>query len=272
LRAPRIGVFDVYGGHMPTGWDQWVLREFEFPVQLVFGDRIAAGDLARDFDVLLFHTGLPGGRDLTQTGRQRDEATLQKLATALPPFEDWSTLPARASRLESEKAWPALRAFVESGGTLLALGSECDKVVRAFQLPVRIGTFVADETADGGERTTRREEFYIPGSLVALDVDRGHPFAAGSLAQPAAMFTNTTPVMTVTGPAARVVAAYRQNDTLVSGWAIGEEHIAGKAAIVDAPVGRGHLVLYGAEVTWRGQPVGTFKFVFQAILAAAAAR
>jgi hypothetical protein len=272
LRAPRIGVFDVYGGHMPTGWDQWVLREFEFPVQLVFGDRIAAGDLARDFDVLLFHTGLPGGRDLTQTGRQRDEATLQKLATALPPFEDWSTLPARASRLESEKAWPALRAFVESGGTLLALGSECDKVVRAFQLPVRIGTFVADETADGGERATRREEFYIPGSLVALDVDRGHPFAAGSLAQPAAMFTNTTPVMTVTGPAARVVAAYRQNDTLVSGWAIGEEHIAGKAAIVDAPVGRGHLVLYGAEVTWRGQPVGTFKFVFQAILAAAAAR
>ena len=52
----------------------------------------------------------------------------------------------------------------------------------------------------------------------------------------------------------------------------GEEHIAGKAAIVDAPVGHGHLVLYGAEVTWRGQPVGTFKFVFQAILAAAAAR
>lgn len=268
LRAPRIGVFDVLGGHMPTGWDQWVLREFEFPFTLVFGDRIAAGELDRDFDVLLFHTGLPAGRDLEQAGRGRDDETLQKLAAALPPFEDWSTLKARATRLQAATAWPALREFVERGGTLVCLGSECDKVARAFALPVRVGTFVADAAADGGERATRREEFYVPGSLVALAVDLGHPFAAGSLRQPAAMFTGNSPVLTATDSRAAVVAAYRRNDTLVSGWAIGEEHLADKAAVLDIAMGNGRVALYGAEVTYRGQPVGTFKLLFGALFAA----
>ncbi len=268
-RLPRIGLFDVFGGHMATGWDQWVLREFELPVELVFGDRIAAGDLERDYDVLLFHTGLPAGRDLEQVARPRDEDSLARLAAALPPFEDWSTLPGRATRLDAKGTWPALRAFVEHGGTLLALGGECEKVVRAFDLPVRVGSFVRDAAADGGERATRREEFYIPGSLVALDVDRSHPFAAGCRAQPAAMFTNSSPVMAVTGDGAQVVASYRRNDTLVSGWALGEEYLAGKAAVIEAQVGKGRIGLFGAEVTYRGQPVGTFKLLFGAILLAA---
>src|SRR5690606_17291275 len=49
VAAPRLGLFDVYGGHMGTGWDHWLLREFDFPVQIVFGERVEAGDLRRDF-------------------------------------------------------------------------------------------------------------------------------------------------------------------------------------------------------------------------------
>ena len=67
----RVGLFDVYGGNMPTGWDQWLLEQFEFPVQLVWGDRVHQGDLRRDFDVLIFHTGLPGPRNLQRAARQR---------------------------------------------------------------------------------------------------------------------------------------------------------------------------------------------------------
>jgi glutamine amidotransferase-like uncharacterized protein len=63
-----------------------------------------------------------------------------------------------------------------------------------------------------------------------------------------------------------VLARYRARDTLVSGWAIGEEHLAGKAAIVTAQVGEGRIVLFGVDATYRGQPVGTFKPFFQAIL------
>ncbi|HEX5054755.1 MAG TPA: M14 metallopeptidase family protein [Planctomycetota bacterium] len=271
VHAPRLGLFDVYGGHMATGWDQWILREFEFPTQQVFGDRIEAGNLGRDFDVLVFHTGLPGQRDLTRAAQRRDPANFEKLAGALPPFEDWSNLEARATALTGEKALPALREFVEQGGTLIALGGECDKVIRHFDLPIEVGTHVPTED---GERRTTREEYYVPGSLLALEVDTSHPIARGTSHELAAMVNNGSVIMEVTDPKAPidVVARYRGMDTLVSGWAIGEDYLIGKAAVLCAHVGKGRVLLYGADVTYRGQPVGTFKLLFEGILTSGRAR
>ena len=40
--------------------------------------------------------------------------------------------------------------------------------------------------------------------------------------------------------------------------------------IVDAPVGKGHVVLFGPEVLWRAQPHGTFKMFFNGIYYGAA--
>ncbi|MBK8099976.1 MAG: peptidase [Planctomycetes bacterium] len=273
LRRPRIGLFDVFGGHMPTGWDQWILKEFEFGATQVFGDRVEAGDLLRDYDALVFHTGLPGPRDLERmaTARDREPEALTKLAAALPKFEDWSNLASRATRLTGEQSLPALRAFVEGGGTLIALGGECDKVIRHFGLPVKVGTHIADASADGGERRTTREEFYIPGSLLAMQVDTGHPLAKGMPAELATMFNNGSAVLEVTDPNAPidVVARWRGRDTLVSGWAIGEEFLVGKAAVLCARVGKGRVVLFGADATYRGQPLASFKLFFHALLTAA---
>jgi len=36
LKAPRIALADVYGGSMPSGWDRWLLEQFEFPYTVVF--------------------------------------------------------------------------------------------------------------------------------------------------------------------------------------------------------------------------------------------
>ncbi|MBL8749146.1 MAG: peptidase [Planctomycetes bacterium] len=272
VHAPRLGLFDTFGGHMPTGWDQWVLQEFGFPVQQVWGDRIEAGDLGKDFDALVFHTGLPGPRDLERAAQKKDEEKLDDLAAALPPFEDWSNLQSRTTRLTGEKSLPALREFVEQGGTLLALGGECDKVIRHFALPVKVGTHVADPDpeAEGGERRTRREEFYVPGSLLAIEVDTSHEIARGSSRELAAMVTGSTVVMEVTDPNARidVVAKYRTADTLLSGWIVGDWFLKGKAAVLCAHVGKGRVLLYGADVTYRGQPLGTMKMFFHGILTA----
>ncbi len=267
LQPVRLGLFDQFGGHMPTGWDQWLLQEFGFPVQQVWGDRVEAGNLRADFDVLIFHTGLPGPRDLQRAAQRRDETRLPDLAAALPPFEDWSNLVSRSTRLTGEKSLPALREFVQQGGTLIALGSEVDKVIRHFELPVKVGTHVP---AEEGERRTRREEFYVPGSLLAIEVDTSHPTARGASRELAAMVNNGSAILEVTGPGVRidVIARYRKVDPLVSGWAIGQEFLVNKAAALCAHVGEGRVLLYGADVTYRGQPLGTFKLLFQAILAA----
>ena len=65
------------------------------------------------------------------------------------------------------------------------------------------------------------------------------------------------------------VAWFAGKTPLRSGWAFGQEHLDGGIAIVDAAVGKGHLVLYGPQVLFRAQPHGTFKLVFNAIVRAA---
>jgi hypothetical protein len=267
LQAPRIGLFDVYGGHMATGWVQWILDEFEFPFERVWGQRITEGDLLADFDVLIFHTGLPGGRDLRRGRRDAGDWDFDAIAAAMPPFEDWSNLAARDVRLSGENSLDALRGFVAGGGTLVALGSEADKVIRHWELPVATGIRIEDPQAEDGHRRARNDEFYIPGSLVSLEVDAGHALAVGTPVETTAMFRRSL-VFEVTGEGVDVLARYRAEDTLVSGWAVGQELLAGKVAALSADVGAGRLVLFGADVTYRGQPLGTFKMFFQSLIAA----
>jgi hypothetical protein len=161
----------------------------------------------------------------------------------------------RNARLTSEKSLPALRAFVEQGGTLVAMGGEVEKVVRHFDLPVKTGVHVLDPDSEGGERRVRREQYYVPGSLLAIEVDTASPIARGCASELAAMVDGDSTVLEVTDPQAaiEVIARYRHMDTLVSGWAIGH-------------VGEGRILLFGADVTYRGQPLGTARLLFQAIL------
>jgi hypothetical protein len=61
------------------------------------------------------------------------------------------------------------------------------------------------------------------------------------------------------------VAWYQGKAPLRSGWAWGQEALDGGAAIVTASVGKGRVFLFGPEILQRGQPHGTFKFLFNAI-------
>jgi hypothetical protein len=68
----------------------------------------------------------------------------------------------------------------------------------------------------------------------------------------------------------RPVAWYDSQTPLRSGWAWGQQYLNEAVSIVDAPVGKGRVVLYGNEVNWRGQPHGTFKLLFNGIYAGSA--
>jgi hypothetical protein len=274
LRPLRVGLFDVYGGHMPTGWTQWILEEWEFPVELVFGERIEAGGLQRDFDVLVFHTGLPpasrrGQRDRALRGAGEgvtNDPTFARLAAALPPFEDWSTMAARRVRISEERGVPALRAFVEEGGTLIALGDQASTLIAHFDLPLEEGTFVEDE---GRRRPTTRNEFFVPGSLLRMEVAQADFVGYGVDPGQVAMFRSSPVFAPKPGvPAAGVVPVATwptAEPLLASGWAIGTGYLHDRLAAARVPLGAGQVVLFGADVVYRGQPVGTFKLLFNAI-------
>lgn len=60
--------------------------------------------------------------------------------------------------------------------------------------------------------------------------------------------------------------ASAEKDLLVSGMLSGGSELAGKAAVVDAPVGKGHIVMFANNPMWRHQTHGSFSLLFNAIL------
>jgi hypothetical protein len=69
-----------------------------------------------------------------------------------------------------------------------------------------------------------------------------------------------------TGP--RVVMRFPSdpNDMLLSGSLVGGESLAGRALVVDAPLGKGHVVMFANRPYWRWQTHGNFFLGFNAIL------
>jgi hypothetical protein len=65
----------------------------------------------------------------------------------------------------------------------------------------------------------------------------------------------------------RVVLRFsEQRDLLVSGLLDGGGDIAERAVVVDVPVGRGHVVLFANNPIYRGETIGSYALVFNALL------
>jgi hypothetical protein len=108
-------------------------------------------------------------------------------------------------------------------------------------------------------------DFYIPGSILRLEVDDGSEVGSGMATEVAAWYWQSSRAFSVGDTRVRVVARYGQGDPLLSGWAIGTEHIAGQPAILEADVGNGSVVLFGFQPNYRGQSMATWPLLFNAM-------
>ena len=64
-----------------------------------------------------------------------------------------------------------------------------------------------------------------------------------------------------------MIAAFpkRADAILLSGMLEGGEELAGKAVVIDAPLGRGHVLLFACNPMWRASTQGTYALVTNAI-------
>ena len=90
---------------------------------------------------------------------------------------------------------------------------------------------------------------------------------AATPAAPAAA-ANTAAASTAANTRPRVILSFPRNasEILLSGTLAGGESLAGRAQVVDAPLGQGHVVMFGIRPFWRWQTHGTFFLGFNAIL------
>jgi len=279
LRAPRIALWDRYGGSMASGWTRWILEQFEFPFNVVFPPELDAGGLRGKFDVIVLVDGAMSGLGGAGGGGSTNRAGGTPVTPQQPAAPAGDTPPpdtgvalnippefaARRGSITTARTVPQLKKFLEDGGTILAIGSST-RLARDLGLPVR--NHLVEERDDGREVAFTREKFYVPGSVLEARLDLSHPLTWGMEQRVDMMFVQS-PVMKLDASASadslRRVAWFDSAAPLRSGWAWGQQHLKDGVAVAEAQVGRGRLVLYGPEVLFRAQPHGTFKLVFNGL-------
>jgi hypothetical protein len=259
---PRTGLYMSHAPSMDEGWTRWVLEQEQRSYRTLRDIDIRANNLRLNYDTII----IPD---------QARAAILNGHRKGAMPDEYTGGV--------GEEGVKALREFVEEGGTLVCLNRASEFAIEQFKLPVR-------NVVAGLPRT----DFYVPGSILRIELDTTHPIAKAMPKESIAWFENS-PVFEVTGsadapvrnereartreagegarapsrtavPHARVIAWYpRLKDPLLSGWLLGTDRLRGKAALVEVTLGKGRIILFGFRPQYRGQSLATYPLLFNSI-------
>ena len=231
----RVAVYKSLAPSMDEGWTEWLLDEHEFRYTVITNADFQAGNLGERFDVILFAS--------------------DRARTIRDGFARGRVPPAIEGGL-GDAGIRALDEFVRKGGTMVAINQSAVFAIEQLHLPVR-------NVVQG----LASKDFFASGSILEVITDPAQPMMAG-MPDRAKVFFDQSPVFSATeGFEGSALARYaREGSPLLSGYLLGEKYLQGHAAALDVKHERGHVVLIGFRPQWRGQPVGTFRVVFNAAL------
>jgi len=237
----HIGLYQGWAGAMDEGWTRFVFDDFEYAYETLGNADVQADDLSDRFDVIVFPSEIPLNRLINGD------------TAAAVPEEFRGGI--------GEDGVENLKQFVRAGGTLVTLERADELVIEHFGVPVR-------NALEG----VGQPDFYLPTSLLRVELDGEHPLTMGSPDEVAGKWAGGRAYEPTDfgGEAGRVRAvgswAEDPERVLMSGQIVGPEFLAGKGAILDVEYGSGSILMYGFRVQHRGQTHGTFKLLFNALL------
>lgn len=275
----RVGLYRA-ANNMPGGWSMWMLEQYGIN-HTVMSAKDFEGDLNAKYDVILLPSGTTKARMVQGLDAKRNDPAEWAWAFGI-----------------GDAGWAKLKAFVQNGGTLLAVGSAVETARDLLDLPIeralpqappRFGPGAGGQTEakeDGTavlrdafssparlmqtlrDRVTEPESlFYCPGSLLNNEFDPSHPVAWGMPAAWPVFFDDDQAyrLRPGFGVEAEVVSRYPRQKVLASGWLLGEDYLKDQANILSFHIGKGSAVTFGSQIDYRAQPRATYKLIFNAI-------
>lgn len=262
MRSPRIGLYKSYLPSLDEGWTRWLLEQFEFPYTSVYDKDVHGGKLASRFDVIVIPDQSVAALVEGQPARSKTETEgigrQSRVGGAAERLFFQGPVPDEFTGGIGTTGVAALKDFVMQGGTLVTLNGASD--------------FPIERLAVGARNILRgvpNRDFYGPGSILRINVNPNHPLGYGMDTEAAAWFEHSpafAPAFaSAAAPGAVTVASYPDGNPLMSGWLLGDALLQNHSALMDAPLGRGHVVMFGFRPHYRGQSYGTFKMFFNAL-------
>src|SRR5687767_1218833 len=273
ITVPRVALMHSWLETQNEGWIRYAFDQMGIPYTYISDQQLRRPNALDRFDVVVYpHVSGPVA-SLVNGRPMIGPAIPWKKSAATPHLGKWD---------ETDDVRPGmgfdglstLRKFVERGGVLLTTGNSSN-------LPIAMG-FTSNLSVITTTALNARGGIYR-----AQPVATASPILYGYDAGSFPIYFNQSPVMSVTPrdttaenlgidpaivaarEAARAKVILRFHPTadslLVSGILAGGSELAGRAAVVDAPVGKGHIVLFGIRPLWRWQSQGSFAMAINAI-------
>jgi hypothetical protein len=255
IEPSRIALWDTYGGSMSSGWVRWIMEQYNFNATIIYPQEIDKGGLKDKYDVIVFMGG----------------AIPSLLKKSPIPFEVPVGLPkdlpeeykTKTGKVTQTKSIPQLKAFLEAGGHIVVVGSSSN-LAEHLGLPVH--DVLVEKSADGKVKDLPREKYYVPGSVLQMDVDTTLS-ANWGLNSKTDVYFNNSPVFkidneAISSGAVKPLGWFSSDTPLRSGWAWGQSYLKDGVTAFQAEVGKGKLYVFGPEITFRAQAHGTFKLLF----------
>jgi hypothetical protein len=160
-----------------------------------------------------------------------------------------------------DRTMPQIKQFIDNGGTVIAIGASATNLAAYLDLPIE------NHLTENGQ-PLGNTKFYTPGSVLVARVDTTSPVAFG-MKEHTDVFFDNSPVYRLGADAAtrgvKAIAWFDTKTPLRSGWSWGQSYLENGVIAIEAAVGKGRVLLFGPEILQRGQPHGTFKFLFNSI-------
>jgi hypothetical protein len=268
---PRIAIYTTWSNTEKVGWVRLAFDRWEIPFDLIHKDHVQAGaDLRAKYDVIVMpHQGNSGKSIVYEQ---------PKLSRPLP-YKKNDKFKSLGMYAETEDVRGGMGIggvaefvkFVDQGGLLMTLG-----VASSFPAEFGVTRFVDAQRPSGN--------WYAPGPYVQVQIQQpNHPVMFGYVGKTLPVRWADGPLLQIAGqgstpeqqdPSAKmrpdapqVVAQFVGGDAAVlSGLMRGADQVRNRPAIVEAPVGRGRVLMYVNNPIYRWQTFGEHALVFNALL------
>lgn len=259
MDLPRIAVYHTWSSTQDSGWVRYTFDTYKIPFKLISKDRLRAGDLRSDFDVIVFPSqgGFANAKRIVH-GVDPNKGPIPYTSTEQFKFHGIIDSAEDITGGMGLEGLLNLQKFVQEGGVLITLGS-ASSVPLTFGLVGRVGISLVGRTGTQGG-----EALFVPGSILKGEVVSDKSPITYGYQKSFPIFYRQGFLFSVPKTDERyIVVKYANTDDIcLSGLVRGAKSIMGKAAVVDYPVGKGRVVMFNFNPLHRFMTQVDFMLVF----------
>jgi len=270
VTVPRIAYIHTWNNTQDEGWVRYAFDYMGVPYSYMSDQKLADTKILDNYDVVIFPSAGTSSAALLAAKPATGKPIPWKRSAKTPNLGTPDSTDDTRGSMGLDGVM-ALERFIARGGLFITEGATA-------RLPLDLGfTFGAVSIAPA-------DSLWARGSVFRAQIaDKTSPIAYGYdqdnvpvyYKQGAALINlgggagggggrgGAAPA----GPAARVILRMNSNidSLLISGGMLHGEEMTGKAAVVDVPLGKGNIVMFGIRPMWRFETHGSFAFVLNAM-------